>query len=151
MNVKYVHTNLIAEDWKKLSKFYCDVLECEPVLPERELRGAWLEKATSIGNAEISGMHLRLPGYGDAGPTLEIFQYNRVPFHQPVQINTPGYSHIAFSVDDVQKTAEMIFKHGGKPVGEVTVREIGGVGKLIFQYVSDPEGNILEIQKWEKG
>jgi len=30
------------------------------------------------------------------------------------------------------------------------VREVPGVGLLTFQYVADPEGNIIEVQNWKK-
>ena len=36
----------------------------------------WLDSATGINGAHLRGMHLRLPGYGEHGPTLEIFQYD---------------------------------------------------------------------------
>ena len=91
-----------------------------------------------------------LPGYGDDGPTLEIFQYGSMPEHPSVKPNTPGFAHIAFAVDDVAATARAVFDHGGSAVGELTVREVPGVGLLTFQYVADPEGNIVEIQNWKK-
>jgi hypothetical protein len=55
--IKFVHTNLIAKDWKSLSKFYIDVFGCKPTCPERDLSGEWLEKITEIKNARIRGMH----------------------------------------------------------------------------------------------
>ena len=148
MATKFTHTNLIAKDWKRLSSFYQEVFECEPVPPERDLSGEWLDKATGIDDSHIKGIHLRLPGYGDGGPTLEIFQYDSMPEYPTINPNTPGFSHIAFLVDDVAATAQAVFRHGGAAVGELTVREVPGVGLLTFQYVSDPEGNIVEIQKW---
>jgi len=148
MVTKFTHTNLIAKDWKRLSSFYENVFGCKPVPPERDLSGGWLDKATGIDDSHIKGIHLRLPGYGDGGPTLEIFQYDSMPEHPVVNPNTPGFAHIAFLVDDVAATAQAVFRHGGAAVGESTVREVPGVGLLTFQYVSDPEGNIVEIQKW---
>jgi predicted enzyme related to lactoylglutathione lyase len=35
-NAKYVHTNLIAKDWKRLSGFYETVFGCVAVAPERD-------------------------------------------------------------------------------------------------------------------
>jgi predicted enzyme related to lactoylglutathione lyase len=148
MPTKYTHTNLIAKDWKRLSAFYQKVFGCEPVPPERDLSGEWLDKATGIRGAHIFGMHLRLPGYGDDGPTLEIFQYDSMPEHPAVQPNTPGFAHLAFAVDDVSSAAQAVIGHGGFAVGELTVREVPGVGWLTFQYVADPEGNIIEVQNW---
>jgi predicted enzyme related to lactoylglutathione lyase len=150
MNIKYKHTNLVAKDWKGLVKFYKEALGCEPVPPERSYTGEWLDKITGLKGAHLEGIHLRLPGYGDEGPTLEIFQYGSMPDHPVVNANTPGFTHLAFSVDDVGKTVQAVFDHGGSAVGELVVREIPGVGIITVQYVADPEGNIIEIQKWEK-
>jgi predicted enzyme related to lactoylglutathione lyase len=150
MPTKYAHTNLIAEDWKRLSAFYQEVFSCVPIPPERDLSGEWIDKATGLTDVHITGEHLRLPGYGDDGPTLEIFQYNSMPEHPAISSNTPGFSHIAFAVDDVRATAYAIFERGCSAVGELTVRELPGVGLLTFQYVADPEGNIIEIQNWKK-
>jgi len=146
MPTKYAHTNLIAKDWKKLSTFYQEVFGCTPIQPERDLSGEWLDKATGLHETHIRGIHLRLPGYGENGPTLEIFQYDSMPEHPSVNPNTPGFSHIAFAVDDVPATAQAVFKNGGSAVGEPMLREIPGVGLLTFQYVADPEGNIIELQ-----
>ena len=147
--MKYTHTNLIAKDYKRLSRFYQEVFGCVPVPPERDLSGQWLDKATGLQGARIQGVHLRLPGYGENGPTLEIFQYNQMPQHPPAAPNTPGFSHIAFAVEDVSEVAKKVLAHGGSEVGKLTVREIEGVGTITFQYLADPEGNIIEVQKWE--
>ena len=150
MLIKFAHTNLIAKDWRRLAAFYQEVFGCEPVPPERDLSGEWLDSATGVPGAHITGIHLRLPGRGDDGPTLEIFEYDRMPRHPDVRPNTPGFSHIAFAVDDVPATARTVCERGGSPVGDLTVREVPGVGWLIFQYLADPEGNIVEIQNWRK-
>ena len=148
--IKYKHTNLIAKDWKRLSEFYQKVFKCVQVLPERDLSGAWLDKITDITESNITGMHLRLPGFGDNGPTLEIFQYDSMPEHPVVKPNTPGFSHIAFEVDDVFKYANSVFENGGTSIGELVIRDVPGVGRLTVQYVTDPEGNIIEIQNIEQ-
>jgi predicted enzyme related to lactoylglutathione lyase len=150
MPTKYVHTNLIAKDWRRLSAFYQEVFGCVPVPPARDLSGQWVGQATGISGAHIFGMHLRLPGYGDDGPTLEIFQYGSMPAHPSIKPNTPGFAHIAFAVDDVAAVARAILNHDGSAIGALTVRELPGVGLLTFQYVADPEGNIIEIQNWKK-
>ncbi len=150
MPTKYMHTNLIAKDWRRLAAFYRDVFGCKPVPPEREHSGEWIDKATGISGAHITGIHLRLPGYGDSGPTLEIFSYDSMPAHSSIKPNTPGFSHLAFAVDDVSGTVKIAFQHGGSAIGEYTSREVPGVGLLIFQYVADPEGNIIEVQNWKK-
>ena len=146
----FVHVNLVAEDWKNLAAFYIDVFGCEPVPPERSLSGEWLEVATGIKNAEIQGAHLKLPGFNENSPTLEIFQYNSVPAGVRKAINNPGFGHIAFHVNDVEAAFEKLLRHGGGKLGEIVVREIPDAGIVTFVYAKDPEGNVIELQNWEK-
>ena len=148
MPTQYAHTNIIAHNWKLLASFYEKVFGCVPIPPERDLSGDWLDKVTGIPGSHIRGIHLQLPGYERDGPTLEIFQYSSMPERGPIHPNTPGFSHIAFVVDDVPTTAQSVFDNGGSAVGELTVREVPGVGRLTVRYVADPEDNIIEIQSW---
>jgi predicted enzyme related to lactoylglutathione lyase len=147
-NAKYVHTNLIAHDWKRLADFYTRVFGCNLVLPERDLEGQWLDDATSIPHARIRGAHLRLPGYGNAGPTLEIFQYDSELEKPSTAVNRPGFGHIAFAVDDVDAARDAVVSEGGRAVGEIVSVDISGAGKIRFVYVADPEGNVIELQQW---
>ena len=147
IKAKYVHTNLIARDWKKLVRFYGDVFGCIPKDPERDLSGEWLDRVTSLSAARLRGVHLRLPGYGGDGPTLEIFSYDDMPDRQLPMPNEPGFAHLAFAVDDVEKALETVISAGGSSVGEIATTEVGGVGSLQVIYARDPEGNIVELQK----
>jgi predicted enzyme related to lactoylglutathione lyase len=148
IKAKYVHTNLIARDWKKLVRFYDDVFGCIPKGPGRDLSGEWLDRVTSLSTARLRGVHLRLPGYGDDGPTLEIFSYDDMPDRRLPMPNEPGFAHVAFAVDDVEKALEAVISAGGASVGEIATAEVGGVGSLQVVYARDPEGNIVELQKW---
>lgn len=150
VNAVFVHTNLVARDWEKLARFYEEVFGCVRVLPERHLSGQWLEKATKVPGAEIHGVHLSLPGFGSGGPTLEIFQYNRLDCDKGTAVNRQGFAHIAFLVADVEEARNAVFSAGGGAVGDFISRDIPGVGKLTFAYVTDPEGNVLELQKWTR-
>jgi predicted enzyme related to lactoylglutathione lyase len=148
IQAKFVHTNLIARDWKKLATFYEQVFGCTPVPPERDLAGQWLQDATRVPHARIRGMHLRLPGCGDAGPTLEIFQYDQEEERPGTAVNRPGFAHIAFAVDDVQAAQDAVIAAGGSVLGERVTVDIPGAGRIIFVYVTDPESNIIELQHW---
>ena len=52
---KYGHTNLIAKDWRALSRFYQEHFGCTPVPPERDFKGPDLERGTGIPGAELRG------------------------------------------------------------------------------------------------
>ena len=148
IRAKYVHTNLIARDWKALVRFYKEVFGCEPKGPERDLPDGWLENVTALSNAHLRGVHLRLPGYGIDGPTLEIFSYDQLIERGLPRPNECGLGHIAFAVDNVDEALQAVIAAGGGAVGEIATAEVKGVGLLRVVYARDPEGNIVELQNW---
>lgn len=148
---RFCHVNLIARDWKRLAEFYRQVFGCTPILPERDLKGRWLEDATGVDDAEIKGVHLRLPGHGDGGPTLEVFQYKPRLERPETAVNQPGFAHIAFMVDDAPAARDAVIAAGGGTVGDTVSVDIRGVGEITFVYATDPEGNIIELQQHGSG
>lgn len=144
---RYAHTNIIAKDCRKLIDFYKEVFQCKSIGETRDQRGEWLDKLTGIPNAHIVGEHLCLPGYGEDHPTLEIFSYDEMEdFHHAV--NQCGLAHLAFEVEDVEKTLQLLLQKGGKQIGEVVRTEYPDGRKAVFVYAADCEGNIVELQSW---
>jgi predicted enzyme related to lactoylglutathione lyase len=144
----FSNVNLIAEDWRSLAAFYQDVFGCELIPPERDLSGPDLEAATGVAGAHIRGAHLRLPGSGADGPTLELFEYEQRAPSGARSANTPGFAHIAFEVPDVDAACQEVADHGGSALGQIVRKMIPGRGQLTFAYVRDPEGNIIELSSW---
>lgn len=147
---RYGHTNLIAKDWRSLARFYEEHFGCIPVPPERDFKGRDLERGTGIPGAELRGVHLRLPGHGADGPTLEIFNYNVLQERPSVAVNRPGFGHIAFVVDDVASARQTVLAAGGGSVGDVVTLATAAGSKVTWVYVTDPEGNVIELQSWSK-
>lgn len=147
--IKFAHTNIITDDWKKLADFYIKVFGCKPLFPERDLSGDWLDKATGILNAHLMGIHLALPGYDDQLPTLEIFQYNINLENNFQMTNRKGFGHIAFKVDDVKEVLTLLLANGGTQIGGIVETEIANAGTITFVYARDIDGNIIEIQNWK--
>jgi predicted enzyme related to lactoylglutathione lyase len=148
IRAKYVHTNLITRDWKKIVRFYSDVFGCEPQGSERDMSGVWLDSLTSLRSAQLTGVHLLLPGYEHDGPTLEIFSYAELVNRGTPPANQCGFAHIAFVVDDVDQALHAVIAAGGDAVGKIATTEVKGLGALRVVYARDPEGNIIELQKW---
>jgi predicted enzyme related to lactoylglutathione lyase len=147
--MRYAHTNIAAQDWKKVAEFYVNVFNCTPKPPVRNLKGEWLDKATGLKNARQFGIHLNLPGYNDTtAPTLEIFSYDELVETNPLMANYKGFTHIAFEVDNVNEVLEKVIENGGSKLGEVIKNRIEGVGTISFTYCRDCEENIVEIQSW---
>lgn len=148
--IKYVHTNLIAKDWRKLADFYITVFDCKPSYPERDLSGEWMDQVTGIENVRVKGMHLILPGY-ENGPTLEIFSYEPEGSEKlEEKMNQHGFGHLAFHVEDVEIVLEKLIQNGGRQAGKVVQKQYETLGLLTVVYAADPEGNFIEIQNWGK-
>jgi len=90
---------------------------------------------------------MRLPGGG--GATLEIFQFENAADTGPREVNHRGLRHLAFRVEDVDAAVAAVLEAGGSLVGETVRRQVPGAGLLTFAYLRDPEGNILEVQRWD--
>jgi catechol 2,3-dioxygenase-like lactoylglutathione lyase family enzyme len=143
---RYGHTNLIARDWRRLAAFYTDLFGCTLVPPERDYAGPQLEAGTGVPGSTLKGAHLRLPGHGAEGPTLEIYTYSR-PADGPVPaVNRPGFGHIAFIVDSVEEAHRQVLAAGGRAIAEIVTLTPGPGVEITWCYVTDPEGNIIELQ-----
>lgn len=145
---KYVHTNIVARDWRALARFYQDVFGCTPVPPVRGYEGPEVEAGTGVPGTHFQGMHLRLPGFSTEGPTLEIFEYSEPAAGLKPAVNRPGIAHLAFSVPSVEKAREIVLAHGGVPVGEIVTLATTAGAEVTWCYVRDPEDNIVELQSW---
>ena len=118
---------------------------CQPGI----CRGNGSKRDTGVVNANVKGVHLILPGFAENGPTLEIFTYSDNVEKPKPSINQEGFGHIAFSVDDVEASLKKVEDSGGGQLAEVVSKRIDEVGYLTFVYAKDPEGNVVELQKWE--
>jgi catechol 2,3-dioxygenase-like lactoylglutathione lyase family enzyme len=145
--VRYVHTNLIARDWRALAAFYREVFGCVPVPPERDYGGAGLDALTGLEGAHQRGVHLRLPGWGEDGPTLEVFELTP-DFETSKAIQRRGFGHLAFEVPDVLEAQRAVLASGGSRIGDVVTLTRADGWRVTVCYVTDPEGNALELQTW---
>lgn len=148
IDARFGHVNLIARDWRALADFYERVFGCTLVPPERNLSGPDLSAATGIPNAALRGVHLRLPGGGPTGPTLEIFEYDPSLAHPATEANRPGFGHVAFVVPEVNAARSTVLNEGGGAAGEVITSQTADGRRVTWCYTTDPEGNIVELQSW---
>ena len=145
---RFGHVNLIARDWRALARFYERVFGCLPVPPLRDYRGPELDAGTGLSGAHLEGVHLRVPGHGDDGPTLEIYTYTPLEPGALTPVNRPGWGHVAFVVPDVAAARAAFLAEGGTPHGEVVTLTTATGARVTWTYVRDPEGNLVELQSW---
>jgi catechol 2,3-dioxygenase-like lactoylglutathione lyase family enzyme len=150
IEARFGHVNVIARDWRGLADFYTRVFGCEFVPPERHYEGPDLAAGTGVPGAVLRGVHLRLPGGGPDGPTLEIYQYDEELDAPPPAVNRPGFGHLAFVVPDVAAARGLVLSEGGRAIGEVVTLRTADGRRVTWTYVTDPEGNLLELQSWSE-
>lgn len=145
---RFGHVNVTGHDWRRLAAFYTEVFGCEFVPPERDIRSADLDAATGLTDAHLTGAHLRLPGHGDSGPTIEIFTYDALTDHPGPRVDRPGWGHVAFQVPDVPAAVEAVIAAGGGRLGEIVTTQTKDGRRVTWVYTTDPEGNLVELQAW---
>jgi len=151
IDARFGHLNLIARDWRALADFYTAMFGCELVPPERDYGGDDLAAGTGVPGAALRGVHLRLPGHGPTGPTLEIYQFETMPDGLPPAANRPGFQHIAFVVPSVIDARAAVLAAGGRAIGTVVTLQTADGRFVTWTYVTDPEDNIIELQSWSDG
>lgn len=145
---RFGHVNVTTSDWRRLAAFYRDLFGCDIVPPERDYRGSDLEAATRVAGAHLTGAHLRLPGHGDTGPTIEIYQYDTVEPSRAPRVDRSGWGHIAFQVPDVLAALDEVVAGGGDRFGEVVTLTTSSGSRVTWCYAVDPDGNLFELQAW---
>ena len=49
----------------------------------------------------------------------------------------------------VERARDSVLAHNGGDLGEIVEVTIPRIGTLVFAYLTDPEGNIVEVQQWK--
>ena len=98
-------------------------------------------------DSTLRGVHLRLPGYGSGGPTLEIFSYS-INANGVTAVNRPGFAHIGFEVPAVREARRAVLDAGGTAVGDIVTLTTSAGSRVTWCYVADPEGNVIELLSW---
>ncbi len=148
MSIKFEHACLVVQDLRKIVNFYVKTLECEELPWKLSLKSDWIRKGIGVSDADIKGVFLRLPGYDNDGPTLEVFQYtNYEKKMRSPKANNLGINHLSFQVEDVDQILECIIDAGGKPLGKVSKEfQKHNNTEQSLVYATDPEGNIIELK-----
>jgi catechol 2,3-dioxygenase-like lactoylglutathione lyase family enzyme len=154
MKIRLAHVSITATDLTRLANFYGNALGFVPARSQKSFSGEWLERGMGVPGASITRVHLGLPGGGEEALLLEIIEYAEpAPDNAPPAANRAGLRHIALetgSVEELRELYDLVLEHGGGSLGSITSQEVEGLGTVTFVYMTDPEGNIIELQCWEK-
>jgi catechol 2,3-dioxygenase-like lactoylglutathione lyase family enzyme len=152
MKTRLAHASITAKDLDRLAEFYRKALGFTEARPEKSFSGTWLEKGTGVPGASIRRVHLRLPGSSPVGALLELIEYaDPIDDTAPPAPNRTGLRHIAIetgSAEELARLHDLVIEHGGSGLGDISENHIDGLGTVTFVYMTDPEGNIVELLNW---
>ena len=121
---KIHHVAIICSDYEKSKQFYLDILKFS------------LIKETFRAAKKSYKLDLRV-GNGDI---IELFSFPN-PSPRPSNPEACGLRHLAFQVDDIDKTVDYL-KSQGVEVEDIRIDEIT---EKRFTFFKDPDGLPLEI------
>ena len=143
---RFRHVAIIVEDLDRMVEFYTRVLGLE-LKRQFEIESEEFREGIGIEDAKARGAHLMVP---DSNIEIELFQFiHSQGVKEKASIaNMIGYRHIAFIVDDLDKSFEILKGNGVEFFSDpITVNEPESVRGFRFVYFRDPEGNIIELNK----
>ncbi len=138
------HVSFTVGDIERSVSFYRDILGMELELAPRELQGLLLAEVTGNPDAHLKVAFVRLGEF-----RIELIQYLHPPGKKVrLGLNDVGSAHVAFAVDSVQETYEVLSRKGVKFKSKPgRSREDGK--PLVFFY--DPDGYHLELNERPRG
>ena len=132
------------EDLELLKQFYVKLFKPLKIIIANE-DGPELENITGIKDIEIITCKLFCDGIN-----IEIIKYINPSPDKFLKTNSAftGFNHIALNVESFSSSLKLVQKYGGHLMNKNFVFEKNK--KINVAYVSDPEGNILELVKCNK-
>ncbi len=141
---RFRHVALVVRDLDRMVEFYTRLLGLK-LKRTFEIESEEFRKGIGVEDAKAKGVHLMVP---DSNVEIELIQFDQSENEETSVANMTGYRHIAFIVDDLEKSFETLKENGIEFVSEpITVTEPESVRGFQFVYFRDPEGNIVELNK----
>lgn len=135
MIASYNHSGLVVTDLERSKRFYQEVFGFAlwyEIKPPDEMTATLISLTPPL---DVTASYLTLDGF-----VLELMHYAAPGVTAPFRtrtMNEPGLTHISFSVEDVDATAERVVELGGQIIEE------SAIGGALF--VRDPDGQLLEL------
>ena len=133
------HTGIVVRNLEKSANFYRELgfIDDNHALEE----GHFIDKVTGLNEVRLEWIKLK----ASDGYILELLQYKSHPEISEItyqKSNKLGCSHLAFGVEDIEKTCEIIDKMGGNIVN---LPVLSDDKKVKVAYCHDVEGVLIEI------
>ena len=133
------HTGIVVRDLEKTANFYkaLGFKDSNKAIEE----GKFIDQVTGLTNTKLEWIKLIAPD----GYLLELLHYHSHFENEEItnqRSNKLGCSHMAFSVENIEKTCELIKKMGGSILNPPSLTKDR---KVKVAYCHDIEGVLMEI------
>ncbi|MQA85505.1 MAG: bleomycin resistance protein [Streptosporangiales bacterium] len=141
------HTGITVSDLDRSVAFYRDVMGF-PVTETIRLGGELVAQVTGLPEAEIDIVFVTAPGH-----TIELLSYVKPEDRARSTLRPcdPGFFHLCFMVDDIDRVVETVGAAGFEPAGPVPTVQHGPKKGRRAIYTRDPDGVVLEFMEDPKG
>ena len=141
---KMHHTGFVVTNLEKAVQFYQDVVGLE-VLSRYERIGPGINQVIGYDDVHLQIALVRAGGEH----ALELIQYlSPSPAERPTaERNVQGATHLAFQVDDIEKTFQRLVENGARKMNPPAELAPGRVAC----YLQDPDGNWIELLQLQEG
>ena len=133
------HTGIVVRNLKKSANFYRALGFTDHNYAIEQ--GSFINKVTGLNKVELEWIKLKAPD----GYLLELLEYKSHPEVLEItkqKSNELGCSHLAFGVNNIEQTCELIKKLGGDIVNPPALTDDK---KVKVAYCHDIEGVLMEI------
>ena len=133
------HTGVVVRNLKKMVNFYCELGFI--VDNHSKEQGNFIDQVTGLQETDLEWVKLKAPD----GYLLELLQYHSHPENLEInnqKSNKLGCSHMAFTVENIEKTCELINQMGGAITNPPA---LSNDSKVKVAYCHDLEGVLMEI------
>lgn len=113
-SLKFIHVNIISEDWRALCDYYISALGCSEFGPLKDHEGEYKSQVIGIENVHVIGQHILMNGLEKTYPTFEIFTYSIKGRNAPTDERELGINCIGFTADEPNAVADVFVNAGGR-------------------------------------
>ena len=134
------HTGIVVRDLNKSLRFYIDLLGLS-IWKRITEEGDFIDKVVALPGAKIEWVKLKAPD----NSLVELIEYHSHPATKKIEnsdSNTLGCSHIAFTVENLERLYGQLCEHG---VHCNSCPQLSPDGKVKVLYCHDPDGVIVEL------
>lgn len=133
------HTGIVVQDLNKMASFYRSLgfVDNNHVIEE----GEFIDTVTGLKNTKLEWIKMKAAD----GNLIELLKYHSHPKNNKFNnspVNKLGCSHIAFTVNNIEKACEKICYLGGSVINK-PISSPDNKAKVAYCY--DPEGILIEI------